>query len=108
MEGIIMKKIIVFVLIISIISSLALLSGCGEKKAGEVRLGLGVYSSISDAADATSDKDGSAAVNVTAAAVLIGGDGKIVACKIDAVQNNAKFGTAGEYVRVEIAKTKSE
>ena len=76
-----MKKIIALLLVVCMMFSFA---GCGKKEA-EYKLGMGVATSLD------SSKDGQAQVDSVVAAVVLDADGKIVACKLDAVQNKMKL-----------------
>lgn len=103
-----MKKIIIMLLAVSMLVSVLILTGCGGEKAENAKLGLGVYSYYSKATDATEDVNGAGEVYVTAAAVLIGSDGKILACKIDAMQNTVAYTSKGEYAAASAFRTKAE
>ena len=89
-----MKKLIVFVF--ALVALLGL-SSCGAK---EYKLGMGIV--VSDGSE-----DGTAQVDATVAAVVLEGD-KIVACRIDAVQNKIKVSETGTIVVPESFKTKME
>lgn len=74
-----MKKVLAVTLAIALIFTLCACS-IGGAKATEGNLGIGIVS-------AASGKDGKANFNATVAAVVLDKDGKIVKCKIDAIQN---------------------
>ena len=63
--------------------SVFLFTGCQKKEKKEYRMGLGIYAYYSDLKDADSDNNGSGKTVLTAAAIIIDGDGKIYDCKID-------------------------
>ena len=79
-----MKKILSMILCAALILSVLSIVGCG--KAEELSLGLGVYTTASGT-DATEDKNGSGKATVTAAAVLVDANGKIVKCFVDCMDN---------------------
>ena len=59
-----------------------------------LKFGLGLSTSLSGS-DATADKDGSAEADVTAASVLVDGEGKVVSCYIDVMQAAMPFTAQG-------------
>lgn len=80
-----------------------------EAAGGALSTGYAVLSSIGKSTDA-GDKDGLAEVDTMFAAVLVDGSGKIVDCKIDAVQSKVNFSKEGK-VLTDLAtevKTKNE
>ena len=100
-----MKRIVSFILCaVMLVSALAIV-GCGETKT--LKFGAGSYTTVS-ASNATADKAGAAEASVTAAAVLIDGNGKIVKCVIDCMQNKVQYTNAGVAVANESFKTKKE
>lgn len=66
----------------------------GTPAAGSVKTGLGVVSSVSSSA--VKDGKGTAAATITAAAVTVDADGKIVKCVIDGLNANVEFDAAGK------------
>lgn len=64
--------------------------------AAAAKTGLAVLTSIAKSADATADADGLAEVDSTIVAVLVGQDGKILDCKIDAAQTKVNFTKEGK------------
>ena len=60
------------------------------------KTGLAVITSIGSSADATADAEGLAQVDSTIVAVLVGEDGKILDCAIDAAQTKINFSTEGK------------
>lgn len=99
-----MKKILSLALVaIMVISALAL-SGCGAK---EAKLGLGVVTTV-ESTDATAEKTGNVTAEITAAAVLLSADGKILACDIDTLQAKLPFTADGKIVSVSAFQTKRD
>lgn len=95
-----MKKIFkVFACVVFTFVICLTLVGCGDTEV-EYTLGLGVEVNL------TSSKETAAQVDATVAAVLVDKDGKIVSCRLDAVQNKATL-TDGAY-EVTNLKTKME
>ena len=62
------------------------------------KTGLAVITSIGKSKDASADADGLAQVDSTIVAVLVGQDGKILDCKIDAAQTKVNFSAEGKLV----------
>ncbi len=116
-----MKKIISLLLVLTMVVCAFALTSCGgEKKpssdnnetdnntpAQALKLGLGVYVTAS-ASDATEDKAGQGQATITAAAVLVDADGKIVKAVIDTADNKVDYTFDGKAVAVEEFKTKYE
>lgn len=100
-----MKKILCLALV-ALLATSSVLTGC-TSKAKTVKFGAGVYASAPSAVDATEDKDGSGKIDVTAAAVTVDADGKIVACQLDTASYTVKFTFDGKAVADEF-KTKYE
>jgi hypothetical protein len=88
-----MKKILVL-LLVSILA-VSFVTGC-SKKAEPVKTGLAVINSLAKSTSATADADGLAEVDSFIVAVLVGSDGKIADCKIDASQAKMNFSAAGK------------
>ena len=80
------------------------LTGCKKQT---LSLGLGVYTSVS-ATDATEDKAGEGKATVTAAAVLLDKDGKIVKAVIDCADSSVKYDVDGKAQKAGEFKTKRE
>ncbi len=114
-----MKKLVSLLLILTMVVSAFALASCGEKKpssdnndkdntpAQTLKLGLGAYVTAS-AADATEDRAGQGQATITAAAVLVDADGKIVKAVIDTADNKVDYTFDGKAVAVEEFKTKYE
>ena len=101
-----MKKILSILVVLTMVLSALVLSGCGAK-AEEVKLGLGVSASVS-ATDATADKDGQGQATFTVAAVLVDGEGKVVKAVIDCADNKVGFTAEGKAVSNDTFTTKYE
>ena len=87
-----MKKLLMAVFALCVVLGLA---ACGDKEA-DYKLGMGVEVSTSSSTNATAEKAGNAQVDATVAAVVVDKDGKIVACRLDAVQNKIAVSATGE------------
>ncbi|MBQ7291076.1 MAG: hypothetical protein IJW76_05070 [Clostridia bacterium] len=105
-----MKKITALLLCALIaVSSFVLVScGGGNNEDAKLKLGLGVYSVAEKATDADGDTNGAGQAVITAAAVLIDADGKIVKCVIDTADNTVSYTSAGKAVANTSFKTKYE
>lgn len=102
-----MKKILAIVLCVLMLASLAACGGT-ETPAATAKFGAAVYVGEAKATDATADKEGQLSVDVTMAAVTVDADGKIVACRIDTMQNTLKYTVDGKAIGNPEAKTKRE
>ena len=87
-----MKKTMALVMTAAI--SLLSFAGCASSSAG-VKTGLGVTSTLADSKE-VADGKGTAVGGVTAAAVTVDKDGKIVKCVIDGVRADIEFSDKGE------------
>lgn len=104
-----MKKIISLILCGALLVAACALTGCGaEPKAQTLKFGSGVYVSAPTVTDATADKNGEGSVDVTVAAVTVDADGKIVACRIDTMQNKVGYTADGKAVGNPEFKSKRE
>ena len=102
-----MKKIVSLLLsAVMLISALALVS-CGGKEEN-LKLGLGVHSVAEKATSADGDTNGQAQVVITAAAVLVDNNGKIVKCVLDSADNTVAYTSEGKAVAKDTFKTKYE
>ena len=99
-----MKKLLMAVFALCAVLGLA---ACGDKEA-DYKLGMGVEVSTSSSTNATAEKAGNAQVDATVAAVVVDKDGKIVACRLDAVQNKVAVSATGEVTVPETFQTKME
>ncbi len=71
------------------------------------KLGMGVVSNADSSISATADKAGTAQIDATVAAVVLDKDNKIVACRLDAVQNKTEIKADGTF-EIKNLKTKME
>ena len=101
-----MKKIFSIVMVSVIILTFFTFAGC-KKEEPTLKLGLGVYTSVS-ATDAIDDKAGQGQATITAAAVLVDDAGKIVKAFVDCADNKVGYTTEGKAVANESFKTKYE
>lgn len=101
-----MKKLIALTLCL-LMAIPASFAGCAKEEAS-VKFGAGIYVSAPSAADASEDKDGSGKLDVTAAAVTVDADGKIVSCALDTASNTVAFTADGKAVANDEFKTKYE
>ena len=101
-----MKKLIAILMVATMVLSLFALVGCTEKKEN-LKLGLGVVTSVS-ATDATDEANGQGKATITAAAVLVDANGKIVKAFIDCADNAVEYTAGGTAVAATAFKTKYE
>ncbi len=102
-----MKKILCALLVALMMLSTLTLVGC-NKEAQTLKFGLGVYTNVSKADSATEDADGQGKVAITAAAVTVDADGKIVSCVLDTADITVKYTADGKAVANDSFKTKYE
>lgn len=100
-----MRKILSMILCAAMILSVLASVGCSKEEA--LALGLGVYTTTV-ATDATVDKNGSGKATVTAAAVLLDANGKIVKCFVDCMDNQVAYTAEGKALANDSFKTKYE
>ena len=100
-----MKKLLSITLCIVMLFSLALLAGCSEET---LKFGLGTISYVDEVKNADGATNGSVAASTTFAAVTLDADGKIVNCKIDAIDCTLAFTSEGKFVKTENLATKQE
>ena len=93
------KLLIIVAAVVLVVALVAVLLVVGGKK--EYKLGMGVVVGMNES------KDGLAQVDATVATVVLDDAGKIVACRIDAVQNKATLNADGTYTVTNL-KTKME
>lgn len=101
-----MKKLLCVLLGVLMIFPAFVFAGCGQ--AETLKFGLGVYTNVTAASDATEDADGQGKVAITAAAVTVDADGKIVACALDTADITVKYTAEGKAVANGEFKTKYE
>ena len=105
-----MKKILALILAFVFVLSFA---ACSDKTPAsdavkDAKLGLGVYAEAITPIDAEdAETNGKSGLEATFAALLIAEDGKIIACKLDATNNEALYTVDGTAVKAEY-KTKRE
>ena len=107
-----MKRILSFILVAALALSVLAFVGCnknnnGDETTGALKLGLGVYTTVS-ATDATADKNGAGEATMTVAAVLVDENGKIVKCFIDCADNSVAYTAEGKAVANDSFATKYE
>ena len=101
-----MKKLVSVLLVSLMILTAFAFTGCSKSDA-DLRLGLGLYTTTA-VTDATEDKDGQGQAAVTAAAVLVDADGKIVRAFIDCADNKVGYTAGGKAVANDSFTTKYE
>ena len=105
-----MKKLISILLASIMMLTLFTFFGCeknDEADAEALKLGLGTYTTVK-ASDATEDKQGQGQATITAAAVLVDNDGKIVKAFIDCADNKVNYTDKGEAIANTSFTTKYE
>ena len=108
-----MKKFLSILVCLTLILSALFLVGCNEKDDDEettketLKLGLGSVTTV-DAASATEDTNGKAQMIVTAAAVLVDKDGKVVKAFVDCADSSVAHTLDGKAITTESFKTKYE
>ena len=101
-----MKKIISILMVSIMVLTLFTFVGCGKDET--LKLGFGVTISEVTAGNATSAENGTAEVAITAAAVLVDNDGKVVKAFIDCADNTVAYTADGKAVANDTFKTKYE
>lgn len=101
-----MKKLSSVLLASVLLISAFTATGCSQKDSG-LKLGLGVHTSVS-ATDADEDRDGQGQAVITAAAVLVDEDGKIVKAFIDCAENQVGYTADGTALTSDSFITKYE
>ena len=102
-----MKRILCALLVALLMLSTLVMVGC-NKEPQTLKFGLGVYTNVSKADSATEDADGQGKVAITAAAVTVDADGKIVSCVLDTADITVKYTADGKAVANDSFKTKYE
>lgn len=112
-----MKKFISIIMVSIMVLTLFAFVGCKDDKDNETtttpaaekfKLGFGVVTAEVSASNATEDANGKGKASITAAAVLVDNDGKVVKAFIDCAQNEVKYTADGKAVATETFKTKYE
>ncbi len=99
-----MKKIIsVFLCLALVLISFA---GCGKTET--FKFGIATHTEITKQTDAEGDTNGIGEASVTAAAVLLDSEGKIVSCAVDTVAPKAEYTAEGKAVKGADVKSKYE
>lgn len=85
------------ILALAVLLAVTLISGCKGSSSGgnDVKIGVGIVTSISNSTDATPDKEGLAQVDSVIAAVVVDSSGKIIKVDIDATQTMVLFDEKG-------------
>ncbi len=99
-----MKRILCALICVLMVLSIV---ACGNAKSEPLKFGLGVYVEQPSATDAA-EKEGQGKVSITAAAVTLDADGKIVACTFDAIDCTVKYTTEGKAIANTAFSTKYE
>ena len=73
-----------------------------------MKFGLGVYTNVSAAGNAEGDANGQGKVAITAAAITVDADGKIVACDLDTADITVAYTGDGKAIANDGFKTKAE
>ena len=118
-----MKKFISIALVLVLALSVFAFAGCNKTDAGKepgsdvnteatpsetVSFGMGVVAKLANAKDADGDTNGSGEFDVTAVAVLLDADKKIVAIDLDTAQIKTAWTSEGKIVATEDFRTKYE
>lgn len=116
-----MKKFICVLLSILMLLATLTLVACNkgnedetgsDTTSGEVealKFGLGVYTNVSKASSADGDAKGEGKVAITAAAITVDADGKVVSCQLDTAENSVNYTSEGKAIAKEGGfKTKYE
>lgn len=101
-----MKKLLCVILSVLMILPAFVFAGCGKTET--LKFGLGVYTNVSKASDATEDTDGQGKVAIAAAAVTVDAAGKIVACALDTADITVSYTADGKAIANDGFKTKYE
>lgn len=102
-----MKKLLCVLLSSLLLLSAACFVGC-QKKEPTLKFGMGIYTNVTKASSAEGDANGQGKAAITAAAVTVDADGKVVACRIDTADNAVDYTGEGKAVAKESFKTKYE
>ena len=102
-----MKKLLSISLCVLMILSTLTLFGCGAKEQ-PVKFGLGVYTNVSAAGNAEGDANGQGKVAITAAAITVDADGKVIACDLDTADITVAYTGEGKAIANDGFKTKAE
>lgn len=104
-----MKKILCVALAALMLCTAFALVACEkEETPATLKFGMGVYVDVSAATDADGEVKGKGSAAITAAAVTLDADGKIVACVLDTAANDVTYTSEGKAIANESFKTKGE
>ena len=101
-----MKKLICVLLSVLMLLSAVSLVSCGKE--ATLKFGLGVYTAPASATSAEEDVNGKGTVAITAAAITVDADGKVVACDLDTADIAVAFTSEGKGIANDGFKTKAE
>lgn len=102
-----MKKTIRLFLCVLILLITVIFSGCAAKNP-PLRFGLGICTNVSEAGNAAGDVNGQGKAAITAAAVTVDADGKVVACDLDTADITVAYTGDGKAIANDSFKTKAE
>ncbi len=102
-----MKKLFCTLLGALTVFSLLTLTAC-EEKTSPLKFGLGVYPSVTGATDANEDANGKGTAAITAAAITVSDDGKIVSCVLDTADISIEYTGDGKAIANDGFATKYE
>ncbi len=103
-----MKKIISLVLCVLMLTALVSCGGGEDNKQETLKFGLGVYTGVTKASNAEEDANGQGKASITAAAVTVDADGKIVSCVLDTADITVAYTGEGMAVANDAFLTKYE
>ncbi len=116
-----MKKFICVLLSVLMMVSVATFVSCDNNKGNNeeqstnadnqettLKFGMGVYTNVSSATNATEDKEGEGKAAITAAVITVDANGKVVACQLDTAENTVKYTFDGKAIANDGFKTKYE
>ncbi len=105
-----MKKLICIFLSALMLLSAAAFVSCDKAPDAEptLKLGLGVYTTVTETKSAEGDANGHGKAAITVAAITVDADGKVVACQLDTADNTAKYTGEGKALAETSFKTKYE
>lgn len=103
-----MKKLLSVLLAVLMLCSTLSFVACKDEEAPSLKFGMGVYTNISKATDATADVDGEGKAAITVAVITVDADGKVVACQLDTAENSVKYTEEGKAIANTAFKTKYE
>ena len=90
------KRIALLLSAVLAVSTLATACGGGSKGGAEVKVGLGLHTTMTSSKNAAADADGLAQADLTVAAVTLKEDGTIASVKVDCIQVKTNFDATGK------------